>query len=57
MVYGVADQAINQSGGQGFLPCPEVVCPCGLGFSSVAPLSGGVGLGSLSSIAVRYLGS
>ncbi len=56
-VHGVGDQAFNQSGRQGFLSCPAVVCACSLGFPSIAPLSGGAGLGSLSSTAVRYLGS
>ena len=51
---GVADQAINQSGRQGFLSCPEMVCPCGLRLSSGTPLSGSAGLGSLRSTALRY---
>jgi len=48
---------IDFPGRQGFLPCPAVVCPCSLGFSSIAPLSNGAGLGSLSSFVVRYPGS
>ena len=40
-----------------FLLCPAVVCPCGLGFSFSAPLSGGAGLESLRSTALRFLGS
>ena len=43
---GLADQAINQSGRQGFLSCPEMVCPCGLRLSSGTPLPGSAGLGS-----------
>jgi hypothetical protein len=39
-----------------FLSRPAVVCACCLGFSSGSPLSGGAGLGSLSSIAVQYSG-
>jgi hypothetical protein len=56
-VHGLADQAINQSGRQGFLSCPEVVCPCGLRLSFGSPLPINAGLGSLNSTAVRYLGS
>jgi hypothetical protein len=37
--------------------CPEVICPCGFGLSPGPQLSTGVGLGTLSFIAVRYLGS
>ena len=33
-------------GRQGFLSCPEVVCPCGLRLSSGSPLQGGAGVGS-----------
>jgi hypothetical protein len=36
-----------KSGRQGFLSCPEVVCPCGLSFFAGTPLPGGAGLGSL----------
>jgi hypothetical protein len=36
---------------------PPGACPWGLGFSSLAPLSGGAGLGSLSSTAEGHLGS
>ena len=43
--------------GQNFLSGPEVVCPCGLGFSSIATLSGAAGLGSLSSTAARCFGT
>jgi len=39
------------------LPRPEVVCIYGFDLSSGALLIGGVGLGSLSSTAVNYLGS
>jgi len=41
----------------GHLPCPEMVWACGLGFSSIAPSSGGAGLGLLRSTALRYPGS
>jgi hypothetical protein len=54
---GLSDQRLDQSGDQGFLPCPKVVCTCGFGFSAGAPLSGSAGLESLSSLAVRYPGS
>jgi hypothetical protein len=40
-------EKVDQSGGQSFLPCSEVVCPCGLRFSPGASLSSGAGLGSL----------
>ena len=53
----VADQATDQSGGPNFLSCQQVVSACSRGFPSIAPLSGSAGLGSLSSTAVRYLGS
>ena len=48
------DQAINQSGRQGFLSCPKMVCPCRLHFSSESPLSISAGLGFLRSTALRY---
>src|SRR5665647_943091 len=54
-VYGVADQAINQSGGQNFLSCPEMVCSCGLGFSSGSSLSSGAGLGFIGRKSMRCL--
>jgi hypothetical protein len=41
----LADQAFDQGGGQSFLPCPEMVCPCGFGLSPLPPLPGGAGLG------------
>jgi hypothetical protein len=53
---GLADQTTARSGGQSFLSRPAVVCACCLGFSSGSPLSGGAGLGSFSSIAVKYSG-
>ena len=53
-VPGVADQAINQRGRQGFLSCPEMVCPCGLRLAIGSPLSGSAGLKSIRSIAFRY---
>jgi hypothetical protein len=53
---GLADQTTDRSGGQSFLSRPAVVCACCLGFSSGSPLSGGAGLGSFSSIAVKYSG-
>jgi hypothetical protein len=57
-VHRMADQAPDQSGGgQAFLPPPEVLCQCGLGFSSITLLSGGARLGSLGSPPVKYLGS
>jgi hypothetical protein len=46
-VYGLADQAPDQSGGQNLLSCPEIVCPCGLGLSPGAPLPGGADLGAI----------
>jgi hypothetical protein len=52
-VYGLADQAINQSGRQGFFSRSAVVCPFSLGLSPGSPLPRGAGLGFLSSIAVR----
>jgi len=52
----LADQTTDRSGGQSFLSRPAVVCACCLGFSSGSPLSGGAGLGSFSSIAVKYSG-
>jgi len=42
---------------QDFLLRPEVLCPYGLGFPPGAPLPGGAGLGSLGSMALRFLGS
>ena len=48
---------LDQSEGQSCLPRPVVVYVCSLDFSSSAPLSGGAGLGSLGSPAVRYLDS
>jgi hypothetical protein len=41
----------------GPLPRPEVVCPGGLRLSPGSSLSSGIGLGALSSIAVKYLAS
>jgi len=55
-VHGLADQAPDQIGGQGFLPRPPVVGAGSLGFSSIAPLQGGAGLGSLASTAAKCPG-
>ena len=52
-VHGLADQAPDQSGPQGFLSCPEEVCPCGFGFSAGASLSGGAGMGFIGRKSLR----
>ncbi len=42
-------------GGQGFLPCPAVVCPYHLGLSPGAPLPGDAGLGFIGLPAEEHL--
>ena len=53
----VADQTFDQSRGQNFVPHPAVACACRLRLSFGAPLLVSAGLGSLSSTALKYLGS
>lgn len=50
-----ADPMISEGFGRYLLP--EVVYPCGLRFPTDSPLPSGAALGSLSSTALRYLGS
>ena len=53
---GLSNRSFVHNGRQGFLSCPEMVCPCGLGFSPVSPLPCGAGLGSFNSTPLKYLG-
>jgi hypothetical protein len=53
-VHRTADQLSDQSGSQGFLSCPEVVCAYGFGFSPGAPLPISAGLGSIGRESMGY---
>ena len=44
----LSNRSFVQIGCQSFIPCPEVVCPCGLRLSSGTPLPISAGLRSLS---------
>lgn len=57
LCHCLVNPPLDHSGGQGFSSCPEVVCACSLRFSFGSSLSSRADLGSLSSIAVKYLRS
>jgi hypothetical protein len=56
-VDGVADQTLDQRKDQNFVPHPGVACACRPRLAFGEPLLVSAGLGSLSSTALKYLGS